>query len=156
MPKTGSCARTPSTDHLKLITGRLARHETVGKAMGLSAKSRNEIHLPASRHLSSTGGYRREGRAAGWPGGASPRLELLWGRGGGGRVQRFLIYNCRAPSDPINLGAVFTKTVSYDFSNKYIFQSDGVLFRLNVSRSRHLSAENTQRRKRSWDKAQTT
>lgn len=42
-------------------------------------------------------------------------------------------------SDPINLGAVFTKTVSYDFSNKYIFQSDGVLFKLNASRSRRLS-----------------
>lgn len=39
----------------------------------------------------------------------------------------------RAPNDPINLGADFTKTVSYDFSNKYIFQSDGVLFRLNAS-----------------------
>lgn len=50
-----------------------------------------------------------------------------------GVVQCFLIYDCRAPSDPINLGAVFTKAVSYDFSNKYIFQSDGVLFRLNAS-----------------------
>jgi len=31
------------------------------------------------------------------------------------------------------LGAVFTKTVSYDFSNKYTFQSDWVLFRLKAS-----------------------
>lgn len=62
-----------------------------------------------------------------------------------GGVQCFLIYNRRAPSDPINLGAVFTKTVSYDFSNKYIFQSDGVLFRLNASRSRHLSTRKIHR-----------
>lgn len=37
-------------------------------------------------------------------------LEPLRGPGGGGGVQCFLIYNCRAPSDPINLEAVFTKT----------------------------------------------
>lgn len=64
---------------------------------------------------------------------------------GEGGVQGSLIYDHRAPSDPINLGAVFTKTVSYDFSNKYIFQSDGVLFRLNASRSRHLSARKIHR-----------
>lgn len=52
---------------------------------------------------------------------------------GEGVAQCFLIYDRRAPSHPINLGAVFTKAVSYDFSNKYIFQSDGVLFRLNAS-----------------------
>lgn len=64
---------------------------------------------------------------------------------GEGGVQCFLIYNRRAPSDPINLGTVSTQTVSYDFSNKYIFQSDGVLFRLNVSRSRHLSSRKIHR-----------
>lgn len=49
-----------------------------------------------------------------------------WGycRGGQGRRCRFfLIYDHCTPSHPINLGAVFTKTVSYDFSNKYTFQS---------------------------------
>lgn len=60
-------------------------------------------------------------------------------------VRCFLIYNHRAPTNPINLGAVFTKTVSYDFSNKYISQSDGVLFRLNASRSRHLSVQKIHR-----------
>lgn len=59
--------------------------------------------------------------------------EALQGEEGGGVPAFKFTTGPRTPNDPINLGAVFTKTVSYDFSNKYIFQSDGVLFRLNAS-----------------------
>lgn len=93
-----------------------------------------ELHLPSGL-LSAVGAGTRRPQAERI--GTLPESTPVLGGGGGHRaegVRDFLIYDHRTPSHPINLGSVFTKTVSYDFSNKYTFQSDGVLFRLKASR----------------------
>lgn len=103
--------------------------------IALDANRPGERHPPAFRATECCGAG--AGRPQAVRTGTLPEpTPVLSGGGGHGAegVRYFLIYDCRTPSHPINLGSVFTKTVSYDFSNKYTFQSDGVLFRLKASR----------------------
>lgn len=81
-----------------------------GKPRGLGEKSRNEIHLPASMRLSAAGiTAGRAGRAGRAPGDREGACRPDWsclplpavGTWQGRGCQGFLIYNRRAPSDPI-------------------------------------------------------